>query len=58
MRSYGPPIAPGAKRPPPLDLSAVAGRGVTEALRAALKEVEANRSQEAAKGAPVEAWTA
>jgi GTPase len=58
MRTYGPPIAPGAKRPPPLDLSAVAGRGVTEVLRAALKEVEASRSREAAKGAPVEAWTA
>ena len=58
MRTYGPPIAPGAKRPPPLDLSAVAGRGVTEVLRAALKEVEASRSREAAKGALVEAWTA
>jgi GTPase len=58
MRTYGPPIAPGAKRPPPLDLSAVAGRGVTEVLRAALKEVEASRSRQAAKGAPVEAWTA
>src|SRR5271170_2744164 len=58
MRTYGTPIAPGAKRPPPLDLSAVAGRGVTEVLRAALKEVEASRSREAAKGAPVEAWTA
>ena len=58
MRTYGPPIAPGAKRPPPLDLSAVAGRGVTEVLRTALKEVEASRSREAAKGAPVEARTA
>src|SRR5271163_4937381 len=58
MRTYGTPIAPGAKRPPPLDLSAVAGRGVTEVLRAALKEVEASRSREAAKGAPLEAWTA
>jgi GTP-binding protein len=58
MRTYGPPIAPGVKRPPPLDLSAVAGRGVKEVLRAALKEVEASRSREAAKGAPVEAWTA
>src|SRR5277367_5553162 len=58
MRSYGPPIATGAKRPSPLDLSAVAGRGVTEVLRAARKEVEASRSREAAKGAPVEAWTA
>src|SRR5271163_2450118 len=48
MRTYGPPI----------DLSAVAGRGVTEVLRAALTEVEASRSQEAAKGTPAEAWTA
>jgi GTP-binding protein len=58
MRTYGPPIAPGAKRPPPLDLSAVARQGVTEVLRAALREVEASRSQEAVEGAPAEAWTA
>jgi len=36
----------------------VAGQGVKEVLRAALNEVEASRSKEAAKGAPVEAWTA
>src|SRR5271156_3772575 len=58
MRTYGPTIAPGAKRPPPLDLSAVAGRGVTEVLRAALKEVEASRSRETAERAPAEAWMA
>src|SRR5277367_4981567 len=58
MRTYGTPIAPGAKRPPPLDLSAVAGRGVTEVLRAALKEVEASRARETAERAPAEAWMA
>jgi hypothetical protein len=58
MRTYGPPIAPGAKRAPPLDLSAVAGQGVKEVLRAALNEVEASRARDAAVGAPVEAWTA
>src|SRR5271155_2364562 len=57
-RTYGTPIAPGAKRPPPLDLSAVAGRGVTEVLRAALKEVEASRARETAERAPAEAWMA
>jgi GTP-binding protein len=58
MRTYGPPLAPGARRPPPQDLSAVAGQGVTEVLRAALKEVEASRARAVAEAAPVEAWTA
>src|SRR5277367_579582 len=58
MRTYGPPLAPGAKRPPPLDLSAVAGQGVKEVLRAALKEVEESRARVAAVDAPAEAWMA
>jgi len=58
MRTYGPSLTPGAKRPPPLDLSAVAGQGVKEVLRAAMNEVEASRARVAAVGAPVEAWTA
>jgi len=58
MRTYGPPLAAGAKRAAPLELSAVAHRGVAEALRAALKLIEAARAREAAKAAPAPAWTA
>ena len=57
MRTYGPPLADGVKRAPPFEMSAVAGKGVTEVLRAALNEVERARVEEAAKHAPVEAWT-
>ena len=32
MRTYGPPLAAGAKRAAPLELSAVAGRGVKDVL--------------------------
>jgi GTP-binding protein len=58
MRSYGPPIAAGAKRGAPLELSAVAGRGVKEVLRAALAAIDAGRAQEAAAAKPEPAWTA
>ena len=58
MRTYGPPIAPGAKRAAPLELSAVAGRGVKEALRAVLAAIDAGREQEAAATKPEPAWTA
>ncbi|MGD1036977.1 MAG: GTPase ObgE [Roseiarcus sp.] len=58
MRSYGPPLAPGAKRAPPLDLSAVAGRGVKEVLRAILAAIDAGRAREAAEAKPEPAWTA
>jgi len=47
MRAYGPPVADGARRAPPLDLSAVAHRGVTEVLRAALKAADATRAERA-----------
>ena len=58
MRTYGPPIAAGAKRAAPLELSAVAGRGVKEALRAVLAAIDAGREQEAAATKPEPAWTA
>ncbi len=58
MRSYGPPLAEAAKRAPPLELSAVAGRGVKEALRATLAAIEAGRASNAAEAKPEPAWMA
>jgi GTP-binding protein len=58
MRTYGPPLAAGAKRAPPLELSAVAQRGVREVLRAALAAIEASRAREAVGSEPEPAWTA
>jgi len=46
MRSYGPPVAEGARRRPPLEISGVSGAGVREALRAALAEVDRTRAAE------------
>ena len=43
MRTYGPPLEDGARRRP-LELSAVSGAGVREALRAALAEVDRARN--------------
>ena len=58
MRTYGPPLAKGVRRTPPLELSSVAHRGVAEALRAALTIVETARAQEKTPTTPVPAWTA
>ncbi len=58
MRGHGPPLAEGAERAPPLELSAVAGRGVKEVLRAALAAIEAGRAREAGEGKREPAWTA
>ncbi len=58
MRAYGPPLAAGARRAAPLELSAVAGRGVKEVLRAALVAIDAGRAREAAVAKPEPAWTA
>ncbi len=52
MRRYGPPVAEGAKRAPPLDLSAVAGRGVKDVLRAALAAIARARARQAAEAKP------
>ena len=43
MKAWGPALEPGAKRAAPLALSAVAGLGVTEALRAAAAIIDADR---------------
>jgi GTP-binding protein len=48
MRDHGPTLAPGVKRAPPLELSAVAGIGVTELLRAAAKVIDASRADDSA----------
>jgi GTP-binding protein len=60
MRSYGPPVAEGAKRAAPVALSAVAHRGLSDVLRAALAAVEAKRASEAAAPSktPAPAWPA
>ncbi len=47
MREHGPALAPGTKRAPPLELSAVAGIGVTEALRALADVIDVSRAKEA-----------
>jgi GTPase len=55
IRSYGPPPPEGGKRPAPLELSAVSGKNVKEALRIALDAVEVNRASakaEATERAP------
>ncbi len=57
MRGYGPPLAAGAERAPPLELSAVTGRGVKEVLRAILAAIDAGRTAEAAEARPEPAWT-
>ena len=44
MKTYGPPLADGAKRPPPMEISGVTGAGVREALRAALAEMDRARA--------------
>ena len=55
MRAERPAIAAGAKRPL-LELSAVAGRGVKDALRALVEAIGSERANEAAAQAPVEEW--
>jgi GTP-binding protein len=46
MRDYGPKLPAGVKRPAPLGLSAVAGTGVTELLRATATAIEAGRAED------------
>jgi GTPase len=58
MRSYGPPIPEGAKRAAPVALSAVAHRGLSDVLRAALEAVDAKRARAAAEAEPAPAWSA
>ena len=51
MRSFGPPLAEGAKRAKPLLLSTATHRGVTDVLRATMKAIEARRTRESAESA-------
>ncbi len=53
MRTYGPPLKGDDRRAAPLELSAVAHRGVTEVLRIALREAEATKAK--AKAEPTAA---
>jgi len=46
MRAHGPVLPLGERRAPPLALSAVAGRGVTEVLRAAATVIDISRQQD------------
>ena len=46
MREHGPALESGVKRAPPLELSAVAGVGVTQALRALADVIDASRARE------------
>ena len=47
MREYGPALPQGVKRASPLELSAVAGIGVTEVLRAVAGVIDASRVEDA-----------
>jgi GTP-binding protein len=58
MRSYGPPLQAGERRAAPLEVSAVAQRGVIELLRATRAAIEATRARETQPTAPAPAWTA
>ena len=49
MREHGPALADGAKRASPLELSAVAGIGVTEVLRAVAGVIDVSRTRDAAE---------
>ena len=55
MRSYGLPLAHGAKRGKPLALSTATRLGVTDVLRATMAAIEARRTRESAEGAAKQA---
>jgi GTP-binding protein len=55
MREHGPELAEGVKRAAPLELSAVAGIGVTEVLRALANVIDASRAEEHIE-APSDEW--
>jgi GTPase len=54
MREYGPKLTAGVKRASPLELSAVAGIGVTEVLRALAEVIDASRARDAAEASSQE----
>jgi GTP-binding protein len=55
IRSAGPARPEGEKPRPPFKMSAIAGEGVTDVLRALWRIIDARRREEAAK-TPQEAW--
>jgi len=57
MRTYGPPVAEGARRARPLLLSSVTRRGVADVLRAAMAAIEAGRAERARTESEVRAWS-
>jgi len=56
IRAHGPATEAGAKRSAPLELSAVSGQGMKEALRALAEIVHADRAAVTAEQAPAEEW--
>jgi GTPase len=56
IRASGPPMAESAKRAAPLELSAVSGQGMKEALRALADAVYAGRAAATAEQASAEEW--
>jgi GTPase len=56
LRSFGLPLAPGAKRVKPLTLSTATRTGVTEVLRATMAAIESRRAGEAAADARPAQW--
>ncbi len=57
MRSAGPTLQDGEKRPPPMLLSSATTAGVQDALRALARAMEAAREEEAALSPPPASWT-
>jgi GTP-binding protein len=55
IRSAGPALAEGEKPRSPFKMSAIAGEGVTDVLRALWRIIDARRRGEAAQ-TPQEAW--
>jgi GTP-binding protein len=56
IRAHGPEVEAGAKRAAPLELSAVSGQGMKEALRALADIVYSGRPAATAEQAPAEEW--
>jgi GTP-binding protein len=56
MRSFGPPLAPVAKRAKPFPLSTATHRGVADVLRATMEAIEARRAMESAINAKPAEW--
>ena len=56
IRAHGPAVEAGAQRSAPLELYAVSGQGMKEALRALADVVHAGRAAAPAEQAPAEEW--